>query len=340
MSKERKIGEISPIRATDIDHVLVGYLLDSDGMELSGVPFPSHFDFAWCKPAMEQMYSETKLVSILNEAEKTATRRESQRYLTDPAYTDMQDILGEVHLMEEEERGAGERTRIVFAVPSPSNGSQVEFGPITHGEYRQVKSGSVIPGRLPLLRMHTHPYNALFSPQDYIALITDMRARSGLRKRLFYAEMVICPNMQALALASSATPLFPDEEAEKYVHGAEQNFNERFKAQWQLYGISIGDSEEAFLTMLKSNRGEFLVFVRSLRTKITKDEISTKERRRLIEEFFLSHGEAGQRIIESERRIREIRNRIYNAELVEVARSLNIKLYTSTNMKDFYAASA
>src|SRR3989344_4948700 len=166
---ERDTVNIPPVEITQIDFDLYQYLLGVDTVRL-----PSTLNFEWCKPSIEDLINAARLVSTISEEDDVAMREELAGYLADPAYADLHEFLTEFVSTELETRAAGERARSVN-VRQQANQLEIVFGPIQHGNYEGVNS-YVHNGLLTLFNIHTHPKDALFSPQDYGSLVFDVRS--------------------------------------------------------------------------------------------------------------------------------------------------------------------
>ncbi len=65
-----------------------------------------------------------------------------------------------------------------------------------------------------MFSIHTHPANILFSPQDYLTMIVDGGDGEGLIKE----QIVLCPDIQILAISIARTPRLSPTDAEDLVN--------------------------------------------------------------------------------------------------------------------------
>lgn len=114
----------------------------------------------------------------------------------------------------------------------------IQLTPIMHGTEQSVTRESfylVNQNKLPLVEIHTHPQETLFSAQDYATLLI----RSG-DHHFMKAAILLCPGSQILALASSETAKFDSEELVQMLYDWDEK-NKREGSQF----ITNAKSEES-----------------------------------------------------------------------------------------------
>lgn len=149
----------------------------------------------------------------------------------DPAHRE--EVLGAISIIADTKRQA-ERTSFLYL---KRNGS-VDFTQVRHGEKAKVDYNSfdyfkfvTLRGNKLLLLAHTHPSDRLLSPQDYITLIyTKKMALHKWRPRPT-GMVVMCPDVQYLALKSSDTANFNLRQASLFVH----DWHEYFQEEWDKF---------------------------------------------------------------------------------------------------------
>ena len=329
---ERDTVNIPPVEITQIDFDLYQYLLGVDTVRL-----PSTLNFEWCKPSIEDLINAARLVSTISEEDDVAMREELAGYLADPAYADLHEFLTEFVSTELETRAAGERARSVN-VRQQANQLEIVFGPIQHGNYEGVNS-YVHNGLLTLFNIHTHPKDALFSPQDYGSLVFDVRSlTTSKRLRKLYGTMVVCPSMQVFALATPATPLVGAGEVQNLLDHTMAEVREEIAIDTDEVITDILDSD--IIEMVRMRPDELLLLIKKQRAQLGRGELTPSDSQQQLRDFYLTCGEKGQNFVKTTEKNRAIENRVYHRFLVGIARKLNIQLFTSTNLSNFVAASS
>lgn len=105
-----------------------------------------------------------------------------------------------------------------------------DLDPITHGEYASVVTrtfDNMNSSNFPLIEMHTHPDETLFSPADFARLIA-LGYDEG--RSIVRAVLIMTPDKQILALPNPTTPVLPPEEALEFVDKQNNIFIEEHSA--------------------------------------------------------------------------------------------------------------
>lgn len=116
---------------------------------------------------------------------------------------------------------AGERGCSSYYDPKTQT---IKFTPIIHGKEGSVTREAfdlIRQQKLPILEIHTHPEDQLFSPRDYVTLLLKV----GVGTRFMKAALLPCPSNQILALASSETAKYDQDELEKLLNEWDKQHN-------------------------------------------------------------------------------------------------------------------
>lgn len=223
-----------------------------------------------------------------------------------------------------------EQARVVFMDMKGKLGStQSEYG---YGE--EVDMG--VPFReardktgLPVVAIHTHPKDANFSFPDYKPLIL---GDSHENMRLVNSMVVLCPDIQIMAVATKDTPILTNEKADELIAG---KMDENQKKDVAIMGKMIetmqalSDRKQVVdtLDMLKNMAGEkFPDVVENARKEHNvQDGESEKLKDAMADVTKNTANEIPQSL---------------NADLFAFAREMNVKLYFSQDMRTFKEFSA
>lgn len=294
-----------------------------------GSEFAYHFDLGFLEKSMGELYDHDKQDSILNDTgrKKLEEKKEIDKMLNQTAKV--------------------ERAREFFYDPKDR---RLKVSGITEGTYNLVRSdlpNITSQGKIPLLSMHTHPINVLFSAKDYMRLIVN--PGTG-QERFVRGTIVLCPDIQIMALATSLTPSLDDDQK-----------IEEFEQFWQHDGVKdeVTEYREKRLEKIKnlsSKYGEVMIknfqqqnsAIDELYDLSKAGDISSWEAEELIknviesglarsEKTYERFATAGSAVLTRlDNKLEWLENRIN----VDLARSVGVQLYTSTDRKNFYAATA
>jgi len=83
-------------------------------------------------------------------------------------------------------------------------------------------------GGIPIMVVHSHPNKYMFTPKDYLTLVSGNKSI-----RITRAEVVLLPDdSQVMAVATSETPIFSSpEEAEKYLANRDAELEEAIRTE-------------------------------------------------------------------------------------------------------------
>ena len=223
----------------------------------------------------------------------------------------------------------------------------IKISPITFGKYTNVETDIIDiarQGNNPLFGIHTHPANIMFSPQDYLLRLFDSGSGEGLIK----GQVILCPDIQILAISTEKTPHMEYDDAEELVKRwsdefkkapsgrAETLYDRQRKIQQlgeQVFLQNFRDSMSSIGDIEKRmNEGEF--------TEEVALEMAHNERKKHLDrlnEYLKKYRRVHSKTI---RNLYDLTNRVSNEILIDFARLINVKLYVSTDRKNFRAFSA
>lgn len=241
-------------------------------------------------------------------------------------------------------KAIAERARVIYTTPWRG---EVKATKIRSGEHTQVKTGSIyfilsLLGRIPLLDVHTHPGDSLFSPTDYFLLLTGPR-----RYPLVRAAVVLCPTVQILALATGTTPYLQPDKALRFINTYEED----------IYGPDrkrIETLRARVKRVRKHRRNKILGdFTQSLvqpeqaekdkqETRISNEEYESKfeETKKALKPDEIYERRYNRVLKKAEDKFLQEASVALNRRLILFPRLLNIKLYYSIDMQNFFSFSA
>lgn len=321
---------------------ITGYLINR--APVAEAVLPSHLVLGPYSPIIQRLYAQSRQVFVHRESSRTAGFKVLEKMRINPLWQNplfnegLREIEQEFRQMVTK-KDAGERGITVFMDPLTQAIGTTE---VILGDYVSVPGGfhsideTIFSEKLPLIHLHTHPDNVLFSPNDYYPLIT-RAALYGYGRRL-KAVMVLCPSLQVLALATARTMLLSSDEASRLI------------GDWSLTvegdaeGKAVASAMEQLMIEHIRRTQEDVGRTAMLTQTITRGTpLSRKERRGLRRKTEKGYTAFQGRERRFEQTLAELENRaaaLNNAELLEFARMINVALYMSTNTVDFYKFSA
>jgi len=200
-------------------------------------------------------------------------------------------------------------------------------------------------GCMPLMDFHTHPQDVLPSPEDNTMLITGI-----IKGSPFYrARMVLCPNVQILAIADRNTVLFEQNRAleilkyykEDNIYGEE--FEEVMRRQEAVIGLQQRFQRSAEkilkrgLSTMTDNANFYLqgtLTMEEIKRMTTLDQrFRTEQNKKIIKLVKPMMAREAEHYSNFEQYAR-------NKGHLQMLRNFNIKLYISDDMHNFYAFTA
>jgi len=315
------------------------YLLQIPGYtNVSIGDFASTLDLGFFTPTMEALYQTEVEVNVLDgegreEVNKIVAGREETLGCLLSAW---EALLAQKGLAE---RGC----TVYFNATKENRGfwcSEIEVG-----NRHSIESNTIAlqrEGDFPMVTIHTHPKASLPSPADYWMLLDN-----GEGDRLVPGIMVLLPDCQVLALATVETPLLSEEVFDNYVSFWDK---EVFALQEKrvVFDERINKLLEMMVTAGIESQNETFRLVDEVGQKIQRGELTAIEGEEILKKASSRIMGAYQRYLKKARRIcdRNEENwskylyRSTNAILIACARSIQVKLYISGDMKNFSEFSA
>lgn len=207
---------------------LVGYLVARRGSDFRESQFASSLDLAKLTPFIENVYAERRQQYVASQADRdllTDTAewiRGSSQNIEHPATKKMLEMIGDWA----SKKADVENSSVIYYDPKEK---AIAASPVNFGEVEEVELSTLevlIDGNRPMIEIHTHPDDSLFSVQDYSRMLVDFH--NGMR--LVKAIMVLCPNIQVLAIATNRTPLLDVDETVELLEGLRKGFDQQFKS--------------------------------------------------------------------------------------------------------------
>lgn len=333
-------------RRTVTAATLFDYLGSNMRVDYKDVKFDNRLDLGSLTPMLTELQNTTLLGYVHTPEERQVLSELQNPFASgDPKITEMWAPVKEKYDTLAGLQAPVERSRIVV-YNLQENMFQVTR--VKQGDYRSVQNDlfTVIDeGLIPILPIHTHPNNVLPSPQDYMSLILDI---SKSPRSPANVTMVLCPSTQVLAIATPQTPLLKSAEAV----AVRDYWNEQLDSEKDPRLISFAERENSTMP----EYGEYAILMQEkLYTqaeeilnqlhagRITREEFEIRQR--ALSDYYINKITKKSEQL-SKKRL-QVMNRAYeyaaqstNAVLMECARSLNIQLYVSRNMKDFRKCTA
>lgn len=302
--------------------------------------FAPRLNLSLFTPYLRELYKESRLGDVFSEDSKNrmlstavGTTSNSPSQAVDAKYLEFINRQGEV-----------ERARTFYIDPPELSikASEISFGEHTSVQGKTI--GLLNDEKSPILEAHTHPTDSLPSAQDYWPLITRLYKDESIP--VASAIIVACPNIQILALATRETPVMTLDDA---------------KALWTEYDSPSEDEKQTRNTLMKRiKKVQNSITTTVDITKQALDYIRRQEQKMLAdgqsEEAIVAMLKAAEKDFEKqltlfqkkygrnfERASQQFWNFFkisYNTRLIEFTRLINVKLYSSTNCRDFYEFSA
>lgn len=181
--------------------------------------FSSYLNLDIYKPAFVQLYrqSEESLVSP-HLVEKTKCSLSLLTEFDNPEIKRYAKVISEqINL-----KAPGERSSVIHYDPEER---MIKYSDLTFGDFTSTKLSTVElirNGKRPMMEVHTHPEDKLFSSADYFRLLLKFYENGdGLVKGI----VVLCPNFQFLALATAQTPRLDLESVIASITNWGEDFN-------------------------------------------------------------------------------------------------------------------
>ncbi|MBI2033390.1 MAG: hypothetical protein HYT10_02905 [Candidatus Levybacteria bacterium] len=310
---------------------LLEYVLGEPPQQLT---FANQLDLEILSPVVDTLYQNYQDVHVLDES----IRQE------EAAHIDEMAKLGVTVNPDFSIKAPGERSLSVYYDPTDKG---LFYTAPKLGEYNEVTSdiGELLEARkIPLIAAHTHPLDELPSPKDFLPIIANL----GNNMRLVSAILVVCESVQVLAIATPSTPRI------------ELNEVDSFLSAWDTYIRSIDkDKMDRASNHLETVDAEGITIAKKVldkaRTQInqateaeknghisqgeleTITTLATLQRRIDMQVTKQQHYE---RTLQAVEELLSVEKGAINQGLLELARELQVKMYISSNGKDFFEFAA
>lgn len=317
---------------------LADYLMQKKQFNECDLSFAPVLDLSWCTPIMETIYKNIKLKYVLDDEERKKAMDGFQ-------------ILQDTGLIDEESKNIltnrtntqkeVERIKSIYydQIDNSIGSTETEYGglaDVASSEEHLQGSGKVV-----IMTAHTHPLDRMFSRVDFKPIITPKEDES----RDLNGILVLCPNIQILALASPQTPLLKREESNRIIEEWEEKIEDDKLILLRKQVSKIALKKDLFLMKVDT---EVAKTGESIQKKYDHGDITGDEGDRLAMEKQQELMRDYTTFIETwQPEVNAALNEMYdhylhnlNNMLVEFSRFFNIKLFTSTNRKDFHIFSA
>lgn len=324
----------------------IDYLVGDSRFIYSKPRIAESLSLPFLTPALEELLSTTKEGYVFSDevrekvAQTVDTKKEESvapdvkeiREAISGSFSDLLNLKGSV-----------ERSRTLFC--------DGDDGSIRISDIKQHKfdRGSVDTmeiwerGDFPLMEMHTHPKNVLPSPVDYYRMLLRL---GDSNFRLVPAAVVVCPDLQILAVATPETLLLTKEILDKRIASAEEQTAEEIKRLNTLN--SRAEVIKVSTKLLQKNMNAFFAKQIENIDYYQKGHLTEEELKIFEENLHRSFSEKASKLTEKTGRIQKraldklfgYSRFLINQQLMVFAREMNVALYMSTNFADFRRFSA
>lgn len=313
-------------------HLYLAGILSSQGRPIHFAP---HLDLAYYSPFLRELWDKSILGYRFNEEErkhKIPVAKESDSQA-------VKDIITKT--------GEGIRAYFNQMAPTERNlqiyydweSKSLKATPIIYGDHTSVRRDpfeQAYLGNTILWDIHTHPQNALPSPVDYDPLLYDLYLPSG---RGMYGIIVLCPDIQIMALASPLTPLLTEEQLGKRQLYWNEILEEKNKQIEKSYFPQINRLYERNKTEINRLIKSQVRRIKILSQSFIEEEIAIDDMRMGMEIYKRKRRRARANLWKKSRRIVKSVNDeseyFLNSLNLESARDINVKLYYATDFQDF-----
>lgn len=331
-------------RPHEIDSsTIMPYLWGDIPFNQSNLKFSSYLNLGLLKPYFEYLQRNSQEVYVFSEEQ----RRELVGYPDDPEATSSKHPL-QRRIRESLEsfaniRSVGERSLVIYYDPEKS---LIDATEVIHGEFGSTTAATYEvfqAGQIPLMEVHTHPHNELFSPLDYYRMIVNLFNEPY---RMLRAAVVLCPDIQVMALATPQTSLISQSMFQELADNV--SFDE---AETLRENQLLARRDDVILAMGKRAKQlleKGVEHLKELEDYYTRGLISEEEFSQLMDndgqEMESQYKAYAGRCTVLANRIFEVllgyQKHTTNRKLLAFARGVGIKLYSSTDFQHFRAFSA
>jgi len=205
---------------------LVGYLAARGRFDARESQLASNLDLITIVPFVEDVYAERRKAYAQSQEDRdflisTAEfiRRSSQNI--GPATKEMLERIES----QASEKANVENSSVIYYDPKEK---AIDASPVNFGEIEKVEISTLDvlrEGNRPMIEIHTHPNDSLFSIEDYSRMLVDFH--NGMR--LVKSIMVLCPNIQVLGIATNRTPLLDVDPTVELLEDLHRGLDQQLK---------------------------------------------------------------------------------------------------------------
>lgn len=320
---------------------LIDYLMVFNNSFFRGnTSFAPELDLGSVEPYLRELHQTEQLGYVIPVDEQQKVQFQDPVSIRNPLFREIEIQRQRMWKNILEDRRPVERYRSIYLDGSDD---AVKVSDITHGEYTSTTTDTLDlfkRGHNPLFEIHSHPIDSLFSDADYQRMIMDVTVAGGMR--ILRGAILVCPNIQILALATPQTMFTSPEQVElfrkKYDLEDSETGRRIRKIQMEL-GEMIDEpfvrlfENAANLSRLSSEEIDY--YVKGLYS----DQEFGVVKERLMREHATFVDTVEQGAIS---RLKEVgdpliveRRRLHGLEEMEIAREVNAKLYIATDFRHF-----
>lgn len=322
---------------------LFEYLTGNLSLPNSRVEFSPNLNLDGYSSFLTNLYKKRKVGYVFSQNERDEMTKKPEDVSFETVFQETAKAFYEKNKDFADIKAHTERCRVLFA----GEGNKIKSTRIVHGEFTNVLIGPILlkayrSGKL-LTEVHTHPEDSLLSPIDYQALISEVK-----QERLMKASIVLCPGIQILAIATPQTPLLQIEDTGPYINQKVEAIKKCIDPR-----ISTVFGRHQRLTDITSKfhvsqLGKVFEEMKALQEKEARGELTKQEVEAelayLLEKGKIESDAFGEKLARVSKKTSDkawaTSNKLEEALNLEIARELNIKLYYSTNFRDFKEFSA
>lgn len=294
--------------------------------------FSKRLELPYMTPLIEGIYKDTKAVSI--------DHTESAKYLSaiDLSVSGKKNFSDAEGFLKQTvgTHGDAERAMIIYYDPERPG---VDVTDLVHGSHEGTDSDVpdlIDKGKIPLMEMHTHPSDSLFSYPDLMRAIYNYGDGAGSVRSI----LVLTPKFQILGLPTPNTPAFSDEELNKWYY-QQREFDRQIEAS---FDSAIKQLSRKLARLKSGFKSTLLREALLIRTMVEAGEINQVEAKRLSEmqtgpdsphfrDYYVNSMKLSGDFTGAQ-------YRFDNSRKLEDLRDLNFQLFISSDKSNFDAFSA
>lgn len=323
--------------------ILFDYLVDSDYMPSEGLSFSSNLDLSLYKPFFDFLASNSRDVFVHSGEERQEMAGAIDK-LVSLKSSGTGDIIDNIKSLADLTT-VGERGFVIYYDVDKARLAATD---VSFGEFGQtsINFPDVFTyNHVPVLMVHTHPTDTLFSPQDYLPILLG-NPQNGYR--WLKGSVVICPQTQYLALTTPESLIMTSDEIQAKIAEWNRQYEAEVVRYRQVYNEGVAERVRKIseITILAQTR--FNAYVEEVASLQKELDFPVSLGGNLIDRF----SEEARNEFDQELAMREKQVKGYiDQELTEIhrrqvkihltwAQEAGVRLYSSTDMCRFHEFSA